>query len=80
MILKAAGWGKVESGRQSAKLLDTEMIVRPEDKTNYSCKRMAPAVFCATGPGESGICGGDSGGIPADSLTYFIEFLRTVCL
>ena len=39
------------------------MIVRPEDKENFSCKRMAPAVFCATGPGKSGICGGDSGGI-----------------
>ena len=78
--MKAAGWGKVESGRQSAKLLDTEMIVRPEDKNNYSCKKMAPAVFCATGPGESGICGGDSGGILAVRLKYLIALLRTVCL
>ena len=58
------------------------MIVRPEDKENFSCKRMAPAVFCATGPGKSGICGGDSGGIKilADRVKYLIGLFRTVCL
>jgi len=58
---QAVGWGKTESGKQSASLLHVMMT---ETETDYrKCMRYHNyGTFCARGQGKTGICSGDSGG------------------
>jgi len=58
---RAVGWGRTESGMQSAALLHVSM---KETTTDYNkCRRYHNyGTFCARGEGKTGICSGDSGG------------------